>query len=59
MRADSSHVHFTRVNEIEVMYGTLRVNAKVEPRLTLTFTRGLSYITSILFTRVKFTCVRT
>ena len=27
----------------------------VEPRSTFTFTRGLSYITSILFTRVAFT----
>ena len=27
----------------------------VEPRSTFTFTRGLSYITCILFTRVEFT----
>ena len=51
---------FARVNKVEAMHGSRsRVNAKVEPRSTFTFTRGLSYITSILFTRVKFTCVRT
>ena len=49
----------TRVNKIETMYGRSRVNVKVEPRSTFTFTRGLSYIASISFTRVKFTCVRT
>ena len=32
---------------------------KVEPRSTITFTRGLSYIASISFTHVNFTCVRT
>ena len=52
-----AYVNFTRVNEIEAMYGRSRVNAKVEPRSTFTFiTRGLSYrsyITSILFTRVR------
>ena len=31
------------------------MNVKVEPCLTFTFTRGLSYIASILFTRVNFT----
>ena len=36
-----------------------RVNVKVERGSTLTFTRGLSHIASILFTRVKFSCVRT
>ena len=30
------------------MYQKPRVNVKVEPRSTLTFTRGFSYITSIL-----------
>ena len=35
-----------------------KVNAKVEPRSTFTFTRGLSYIASILFTRVNFTRLR-
>ena len=52
--ASESHVNFTRVNEIEVMYGRSRVNVKVEPRSTFTFTRGLSYFASFLFT-----CVRT
>ena len=41
------------------MYERSRVNVKVEPRSTFTFTRGLSYIASILFTRVKFSRVRT
>ena len=39
-----THVNFTLVNTI----GS-----------TFTFTRDLSYIVSILFTRVKFTCLRT
>ena len=39
------------------MYGRSRVNVKVEPRSTFTFTRGLSYTASILFTSVNFTCV--
>ena len=33
--------------KIEVMYEKPRVNVKVEPRSTFTFTRGFSYITSI------------
>ena len=41
------------------MYGRSRVNLKVEPRSTFTFTRGLSYIASSSFTRVNFRCVRT
>ena len=32
--------------------GRSRVNVKVEPRSTFTFTRGFSYITSNSFTRV-------
>ena len=36
-----------------------RINVKVETRSTFTFTRGLSYIAIILFTRAKFTCVCT
>ena len=51
------HVNFTRVSKIEAMYERLRANVKVEPRSTFTFTHGLSYISSILFTRV-ITCVR-
>ena len=35
------------------MYEKPRVNVKVEPRSTFTFTRGFSYITSILITHVK------
>ena len=49
------HVNFTRVGKIQAMCGKSRVNVKVKPRLTFTFRRGLSYIASILFTRVKFT----
>ena len=47
-----THVNFTRVNKIEIMYERSRVNVKVEPE-TFTFTRGLSYIASILFTCVR------
>ena len=50
---------FTRVNDIEVVYERPRENVKVERGSTFTFTRDLSYIVSILFTRVKFKCVRT
>ena len=41
------------------MYGRSSVSVKVERGLTFTFTRGLSYIASISFMHVKFTCVRT
>ena len=43
------------------MYERPRINVKVEPRSTITFTRGLSYIASISisFTCVKFASVRT
>ena len=41
------------------MYGRSRVSVKVEGGLTSTFTRGVSYIASISFMHVKFTCVRT
>ena len=34
------------------------VHVKVEPRSTFTFKRGLSCISSITFTHVKFTCVQ-
>ena len=53
-----THVNFTRVNEIEAMYGRSRVNVKVERSSTFTFTRGLSNTASILLTRVKFPSVR-
>ena len=46
-------VNFTRVNKIEA--GTSRVNVKVEPRSSLTFTCiDLLYIAFILFTHLKF-----
>ena len=51
-------VNFTPVDKIEAMCGRSRVNITVEPRSTLTFERTLSYIASILFTRVKFRYVR-
>ena len=54
-----THVNFTRVNEIDTVYGSWRVNVKIEPRSTFTFTRGLSYMISFSFTRVNFTCVST
>ena len=54
-----THVSFTRVNKIETMYGRSRINVKVEPRSSFTFTSVLSYIASILFTRVKLTRVYT
>ena len=45
----------TYTNIIEAMYGRPRVNLKVKRRSTLKCTRDLPYI---LFTRVKFMCVR-
>ena len=49
----------THVNEIDAMNGRSRANVQVEPRSTFTFTRNLSYITSISFTHVNFACVLT
>ena len=46
-----NYVNFTRVNIIGAMSGRFRS--------TCTFTHGLSHSGSIIFTRVKFTCVRT
>ena len=43
----------TRVNRIEEMYGESLGNVKVEPSSTFTFSRGLSYIASILLAQVK------
>ena len=49
-----THVNFTRVvNEIEAMYERPRVNVKLERGSTLTFTRDLSNIVSVLYTRVN------
>ena len=47
-----TQVNFTRVNKIEA--GTSRVNVKVEPHSSLTFTCDLLYIAFILFTHLKF-----
>ena len=58
-----AHFHcrviFTRVNKMEAMDGRSRVSVKVERGSAFTFTGGLSYISSILFTLVNFTCIRT
>ena len=51
-------VNFRQVSKIEAMYERPRVNVRVERGSTFTLMRGLSYIASIFFTRVKFTCVR-
>ena len=45
-----TQVNFTRFNETETMYGSSRVNEKVEPPSTFLFPRDLSYIASISFT---------
>ena len=49
-------VIFTCENN-EAMYGRSRVNEKVEPRSSFTFTRGLPYIGANLFANVNFTRV--
>ena len=47
------------LNKIEGIYESLRVNVKSERGSTFTVTRDLPQcIAAILFTRVKFTCVR-
>ena len=51
-----TQVNVTRVNKIEAMYGTSRVNVKVEPRSSLNvyvrpFIHGIAFI---LFTHLKF-----
>ena len=48
-----------RVNEIETMYERQCINVKIEQGSTLLFLRDLQYIVSILFTRIKFTCIYT
>ena len=45
----------TRVSILETMYESSRVNVKVEPCSTLTFTCDTSYFASVSFTGVKFT----
>ena len=52
-------VNFTFTNKIQAMHERSLVSIKVEQGSTFTFTGDLSYIASISFTRVKFTCVRT
>ena len=58
-----AHFHcrviFTRVNKMEAIDGRSHVSVKVERGSAFTFTGGLSYISSILFTLVNFTCIRT
>ena len=56
-----THVNLTREkkNRGSAWNGKSRVNVKVQPRPNFTFKRGHSYIAYILFTHVKFTCVRT
>ena len=48
----------TRVNKIVAMDGRSRVSVKVERGSAFTFTGGFSYISSVLFTHVNFTCIR-
>ena len=45
--------------KIKAMYERPRVKVKDERSSTLTWTRAVPYIASILFKRVKSTCVRT
>ena len=51
-----THVKSTRVNKTEAMCESKRV--KVERGSTFSCTRDLPCIASIVFRRVKFTCVR-
>ena len=46
-------ITFTHVNKIETMYKRSRENVKVERGSTFKFTRDLSYMSSMLLTRVK------
>ena len=48
----STHVNFTRVNNIEALYKVSHEKA------TFTFPRDLSHIASILFAHAKFTYAR-
>ena len=48
------HVNFTRVNKMEAMNGGSSVNVKVESRSTFASARGLSCVTSVLLTHMKF-----
>ena len=52
-----AHVKFTHVKKIEAMYQTSRENEKVE-RGSTSFRLRRPSLHCLLFTRVKFTCVR-
>ena len=54
-----THVHFKGLNKVDGMYERSHVNVKVEPGSTITFTRDLPHVATILSTSVKFTIVRT
>lgn len=56
-RAYARKVNFTCAILIEANCGMSSVDVKIEPRATFTFTCDLSYIASVILTRVKFTCV--
>ena len=49
------YVRWHIVNKGKTIYGRSRFNVKGYLRSTIVFTRGLSYIASILFARVKIT----
>ena len=55
----SYSINFTYVNKTEAMQDRPRADAKVERDSTFTFTLDPPFIASILFTRVKFTCIST
>ena len=58
LESDVCRIH-VKLKLSNASLGRSRINVKVETRSTFTFTRGLSYIATILFTRAKFTCVCT
>ena len=55
----SYRMNFTCVNKTEAMHERPHANAKVERGSTFTFTHDPPFIASILFMRVKFTCMTT
>ena len=59
MYGDYSGINFICVNKTEVTHERPRADAKVERDSTFTFTLEPPFIASILFTRVKFTCIST
>ena len=48
-------IKFKFTNKLEAMYVRSHVSVKVEPRFT--FNLNTLYLASVLFTRLKFTCV--